>query len=91
MINSNWVRMAAWRESFGETSGDVETEISSRVGETRGVINCEFKREIGSEIAGETSGDVETKIGSCIGETRGVINYEFKREIGMEEIGRAHV
>ena len=46
-INSNWVRMATWWESFGETSGDVETEIGGGASETRGVIGGEFRGEIG--------------------------------------------
>ena len=45
--------MAAQRESFGETSGDVETEIGCGTGETRGVIGGEFRGEIGDEIEGE--------------------------------------
>ena len=45
--------MAAWRESFGETSGDVEIEIGRGVCETRGVIDNQFRGEIGDEIGGK--------------------------------------
>ena len=53
MNNSNWVRMAAWQKSFGETSDDVEIEIGRGVGETRGVIDGQFRGEIGDEIGGK--------------------------------------
>ena len=62
MINSNWVRMAAWRESFGETSNDVETKIDGGVGETRGIINYEFKREIGNELGGKIEGEIGVEV-----------------------------
>ena len=53
--------MAAWRESFSETSSNVETEIGGCAGETRGVINCEFRREIGDKIGGKIGGEIGMK------------------------------
>ena len=83
------LRMEAWRESFGETSGDVETEISGITSETRGVIVSKFKGEISGEIGGknEKKGWRRKQGGRCQRDEQGQAGMSqcLIRRIGREE------